>query len=546
MSLVTWSWLFFVAYIGGMLLIGWIAQRRVANADDFATARRSYGPFVLALAFAASIASGSTFLGSPGLSYQWGLASIWSKFLYPMGVYIGVLICMRLISTAGDRFGNRSIPEYLGDRYQSNGIRVLVAIMSLILFFYVAGQLVSGVVMFHTMLGVSPTAGITLTALILLVYVALGGAHADILTDGAQGLLMLLVAFAVIFVFLSGFGTGGGITDIVDNLREQDASLAQPLNPNTPLFHSWWAILSVMFAHVPLGLLPHMGNKLWALKDSRSRMRFVVLAYLFGSVMAFIGLGGLVARVMFGDALIETGTGANQALPMLFIEIFPTWLAALIGVGILSAIMSTTDGLIVSSSQVIANDIYRRTLVPRMKNPPPPEEIDRRVLSISRISTFVVLIICMMMAMALLDRNITLIVWVGTGGMMAAFAGPLIVGALWRGVTRTGAYAGLVAGLGAFMLVHAQVLNPVWFPDGILRGAADWLYGEGPNPFSCTAIGEFASIIVTVAVSRLTRPLPAEHVDSLFDADTTDSRLPAPAIGDRASDRSRFAERAEE
>lgn len=516
MSLVSWSWLFFVLYISGMLAIGWVAQRRITHADDFATARRSYGPVVLALAFAASIASGSTFLGSPGLSYQWGLASLWSKFLYPIGVYIGVLICMRLVATAGDRFGNRTIPEYLGDRYQSDGIRVLVAVMSLILFFYVAGQLVSGVVMFQTMLGIEPITGIALTGAVLLAYVVLGGAHADIITDGAQGLLMLCVAFAVIFVFLTGFGTDGGVTDIVENLQRQDSSLAKALNPNTPLFHSWWAILSVMFAHIPLGLLPHMGNKLWALKDSRARLKFVMLAYLFGSAMAFIGLGGIVARVIFGDVLIESAVGANQALPMLFIEIFPTWLAALIGVGILCAIMSTTDGLIVSSSQVIANDIYRRTLVPRMKTPLTPGEIDRRVLLLSRISTVVVLIICMAMALAFLDRNITLIVWIGTGGMMAAFAGPLVVGALWRGVTRTGAYAGLIAGLGAFMLVHSQLLEPAWFPAGILRGAADWLYSEGPNPFSCTAIGEVVSVIVTLIVSRVTRPLPAEYVDAMF------------------------------
>ena len=59
-------------------------------------------------------------------------------------MYFGILISMRLIATSGNRFGNRSIPEYLGDRYQSDKIRVLVALMSLVLFFYLAGQLVSG------------------------------------------------------------------------------------------------------------------------------------------------------------------------------------------------------------------------------------------------------------------------------------------------------------------------------------------------------------------------------------------------------------------
>jgi Na+/proline symporter len=72
MSLVAWSWLFLVIYIGAMLSFGWIASKRVKNADDFATARNSYGPIFLALAFAASTASGATFLGSPGLGYLYG------------------------------------------------------------------------------------------------------------------------------------------------------------------------------------------------------------------------------------------------------------------------------------------------------------------------------------------------------------------------------------------------------------------------------------------------------------------------------------------
>ena len=73
--------------------------------------------------------------------------------------------------------------------------------------------------------------------------------------------------------------------------------------------------------------------------------------------MAFMGLGGILARAVLGDTLFDDGMNPNQALPMLFIELFPTWLAALIGVGILAAIMSTADGLVVSSSQIIANDI---------------------------------------------------------------------------------------------------------------------------------------------------------------------------------------------
>ena len=67
MGLITWSWIFLTLYIVAMLVFGWVASRRINNADDFATARRGYGPYFLALAFAGSTASEATFLGSPGL-----------------------------------------------------------------------------------------------------------------------------------------------------------------------------------------------------------------------------------------------------------------------------------------------------------------------------------------------------------------------------------------------------------------------------------------------------------------------------------------------
>ena len=144
--LIGWSWLFLVLYIGLMLTIGWVGSRRVGSADDFATARSSYGPLYLAFAFAATVASGATFLGSPGIGYDIGTANIWSHFLYPSGAFVGILICLKLINTAGHRFGSRSMPEFLGERYQSEAVRILTTIFSLLMIFYLAGQLVSGIV----------------------------------------------------------------------------------------------------------------------------------------------------------------------------------------------------------------------------------------------------------------------------------------------------------------------------------------------------------------------------------------------------------------
>ena len=163
---------------------------------------------------------------------------------------------------------------------------------------------------------------------------------------------------------------------------------------------------------------------------------------------------------MLGDALFAEGSNPNQALPALFVELFPTWLAALIGMGVLAAVMSTADGLVISSSQIVANDLYRRTIVARMTNPPSGEKLDRQVLLISRVATVVILLICMALAWYMRTVNIAIIIWIGIGGMMASFAGPLVLGALWRGVTRAGAFAGLFAGLLTFVFLHVPLYGP--------------------------------------------------------------------------------------
>ena len=513
MDLTFWSWIFLAAYILMMVGFGVLGQRKVGNADDFATARNTYGPVFLAFAFAATTASGATFVGFPGIGYNSGMAAIWSVFLYPVGVYLGVLLCLRLVSDSGNEFGSRSIPEYLGLRYQSDLIRIAVSLFSLSLFFYLAGQLVSGIVMFEIMLGLSPAVALGVTAAVLMIYVVLGGAHADILTDGVQGFIMVAVGALVAVMFFTGYGIEGGFGGMLDQLRAKDEDLVGWLNKKDVLYHSWWSILAVLLAHIPLGMLPHIGNKLWALKDPRQKRSFIRLAFSFGLILGMLGLGGIMARVILGE-----GINGNQALALLFIELFPSWLAALLGVGILAAVMSTADGLVVSSSQIIANDLYRLTFVPRFRSDLDEGEIERRVLNISRISTVVVMLLCTALAWSMLDMNVTIIVWIGTGCMMAAFAGPLILGSVWKGVTKAGAFAGLITGGVVFIVTFNAMIKPEWFDPGALQNAAIWLRIEAPNPWSCAAMGELVSLAVTVIVSRLTQPLPQAHVQRLFPA----------------------------
>lgn len=517
MSLQTYSWAFMVMYIGVMIWFGILGQRKIKNADDFATARHSYGPWFLALAFTSTVASGATFLGIPGLAYTFGLSAMWIMFCYPIGAYSGVLICQRMIARAGENFGSRSIPEYLGERYNSEAMRVVAAIFSLVLLFYMAGQLVSGVVMFETMLGLSLPWALGITTVVLAAYVVLGGAHADMMTDAVQGALMIALAILLLVMFLTGFGMDGGVGEVVQSMEEVDPRTTTVLHEGSPVVGEWWHVFALLFVHVPLGLMPHVGNKLWALKNEADRSKFIKISFVFGLILPCMAFGGMLSRGLFGDDLFASNAGANNAVPVLFIELFPTWLAALLGVGILAAIMSTADGLVIAMSQVVANDLYRLTFAPKFHAHRSEADIDRITLTVSRVATVAVLAASVALAYATQNMNVSLLVALGFGGLSAALWGPLVLGVMWRGLTAAGGIAGFVSGAMTFIIIAGGLVTATGAEGSALYSVTAWLERQTPNAFSVGALGGLVCIAVAVIVSKLTQPLPEDHLKKVFD-----------------------------
>lgn len=515
-SLHIWAWAFLFLFVAIMIGFGYLGLRRIHNSDHFSTARGSYGVWFLAFALIATTASGATFLGIPGLGYQFGLPALGYALIYPFALYLGIWLCFKQVRNAGNYFGNRSIPEFLGDRYQSGVLRLIVALFSVVLLFYLAAQLLAGLVMFEQMLGLSAFWGLFVTTIVLLAYIVMGGAHADIMTDGVQGAMMLALALLIIALFFLGIGVDGQLSGVIHRLTELDTRLVAVHHEDSVIVNSHWAFCAIFLAHLPFGMLPHIGNKIWALQEGIGRTRFILLCFVLGLTLASMAFGGILARAVLGDDLLMQPGGPNQAIPALFIKLFPAWLAALLGIAILSAILSTADGLVISISQVAANDIYRRTLVDVLHPEAMEAEIDRNVLAISRWSVVVVLIGAAVLAWHSIGQNIALLLWVGLGGMIAALAGPLMVGIYWRGVTKLGAIWGFIAGGITFV-----VLQNSWLPIGSDDGNAiawglSWLASQTNNPFACAALGEAASILVTVFVSLVTSPLPKKHVDAIF------------------------------
>jgi Na+/proline symporter len=488
-----WGWIWIAVFLLVFLGLGIYGMRKTRTGEDFAVARSAYGPYVLAFALAASVASGSTFMGIPGLAYSKGFPAIWYPAIYPIGIYIGLILAFQLIKRAGDRFRSGSIADFMGQRYDSDFLRIGFGLLSLLLIYYVTAQIVAAATMFEVMLGIDYRQGILLSVGVVALYITIGGSHADIMTDGIQGVLMTIIALGITVLFLLGTGLdGSGPGAIQESLARQDPALGWDrfFSPGDPIFGAAWLVLLMFVAHLPFAMTPHIGKLAFALKEPAQLRTFLLLAIPISSILGFAVLGGLHARALVGPDLRP-----DAAIPVLFTQLFPPVIAGFLGVGILSAIMSTADGLFISIAVTFSNDIYRRTLAPRLHSDRSPREIDRIALWISRSA-----ILFVAAAATFLAWNppefLSILLWIGVGGIVSGAAGPLLIGSMWRRATRPAAIASFLTGVSLY--------------------AAFWLVIGWQNPFGAAGVAVTVASLVMVGVSLVTRPPDPEHLDRVF------------------------------
>ncbi|CAM3849295.1 sodium:solute symporter family protein [Alkalicoccus chagannorensis] len=449
-TIVIYSWIFMGLFILLMFTMGWIGMRRTNTSDDFATARSSYGPFVIALVIAAGISSGSTFMGMPGLAYSIGTPSLWYPLLYPIATVIGMLFVAKVIKRYGDKFGTRTIPEFIGERFQSDFLRLALTIISILLIFYVVSQFVAAATMFQTMMGIEYGLGLIITAIVLAVYVFMGGSHSDIITDAIQGFLMVIIAIVVFISFLSSFGTGGNFQQMLSTIGQErpEGGFDQLFLAGDNTYGSIWLVGLLFIAHLPFAVLPHLGNKFMAVKSGKDLKKLIMYCTIIATILPLMALGGMLGIAVIGG---DAGIHPDQIIPVLFSELFPPIIAAFFAVAVLSAIMSTSDGLIVSLTQLLANDLYRKSIVPKINIT--REKAERNELLISRYSTFIVIAAAIVIAWSP-PEFLSIFMWIGIGGIMSATAGPLIVGALWKRATKVAAISSLLAGTISYWIIY--------------------------------------------------------------------------------------------
>jgi cation/acetate symporter len=275
MSIQSWTFIFVGLSFSLYLFIAW--RSRVRDTQGFYVAGRGVPAAANGMATAADWMSAASFISMAGIISFMGYAG----GVYLMGWTGGYVLLALLLAPYLRKFGHFTVPDFVGDRYESNwarGVAVLCAIF--VSFTYVAGQMRGVGIVFSRFLEVDITVGVVIGMAIVFVYATLGGMKGITWTQVAQ-YWVLVTAFLVpaiaISIKLTGhplpqIGMGSTLTDagvpLLEKLDQIHADLG--FASYTQAFVGRWDRINVFCTTLALMVgtagLPHVIVRFYTVK----------------------------------------------------------------------------------------------------------------------------------------------------------------------------------------------------------------------------------------------------------------------------------------
>ncbi len=219
MSVQAWTYVFVGLTFGLYLTIAWLS--RVRDTKGFYVAGQGVPSVANGMATAADWMSAASYISMAGLISTMGYAG----GVYLMGWTGGFVLLALLIAPYLRKFGHYTVPDFIGDRYESNVARMAAVVCAIFVSFtYVAGQMRGVGVVFSRFLEVDINVGVVIGMAIVFVYATLGGMKGITWTQVVQ-YWVLITAFLIpaiaISIRLTGdffpqVGLGGELVEGID------------------------------------------------------------------------------------------------------------------------------------------------------------------------------------------------------------------------------------------------------------------------------------------------------------------------------------------
>ncbi|MCB0505238.1 MAG: sodium:solute symporter [Cyclobacteriaceae bacterium] len=351
-------WILIALYIPLVLYFVVRGAKQTKSVKDYAVGSIVFSPWAVGLSLAATMTSAATFIINPGFIAYYGLSAVISFVItVPLGAILSLVVLTKTFRKVGIQIKALTIADWIGERYNNKSYAFFFGIVSLLLITFIVLICVGITKLLSLTLGINELWILIAVVVFIFGYMMMGGANSMVYTNTIQAIVMIVVAVMLLSSGTEHFSTG--ITGFISKLKDIDSNLAKPFNPNSYFFRD---AFEVIFCQIIVGIAivcqPHIITKSLLLKKNSDVNKYLFSGVTIQILFFLVVITGLYARLTFPDL---TYNGAplklDSVMSIYVIQTFSSFAGVLVVMGLLSAGISTLEGLIQTISTTITKDL---------------------------------------------------------------------------------------------------------------------------------------------------------------------------------------------
>lgn len=522
-----------LSYFAFVLGIGFQLRRNMRSAEDYLLSGRSIPAWIAGLAFLSANLGAQEVMGMAASGAKYGIAT--SHFYWvgavPAMVFVGVFMMPFYYGSRA-----RSVPEYLKLRFdeKTRGFNALtfalMTVMSSGISLYAMGLLLA------SLLGWNFDASIAVAAVVVLVYIFLGGLTSAIYNEVLQFFLICAGFFPLVVIGLNNVGGWSGLVSQLEKVAVQKGYVAgaytqawsQMSSPSAnPMGIEWFGM------SMGLGFVLSFGywctdflvvQRAMAADSMMAARKTPLIAAVPKMLFPFLViLPGMIALAISSQAngafqLPAKPDGSlnyDMTIPLMLQTFFPSGMLGLGLTALMASFMSGMAGNVTAFNTVWTYDIYQAYIR--------PNQTDGHYLKVGRLATIFGIGASWAAAyVAMKFNNIMDLLQLVFAFVNAPLFATFLLGMFWARATANGAFFGLLSGTIAAAVHHGLSL-PMGSQAGLKGGwmAAQTIYPSEMAQNFWTAIWAWSTcFVVTIAISLVTQAKSPSELKNLVYAYT--------------------------
>lgn len=316
-----------------MLSIGVFSAFKIQTPSDFYVAGKKAGLIPVSGSLLATILGGSAILGTIELSQEIGWAALWFLFCAAFGLFILIPISKYL-----KRFGNYTLPELLGTFYGKKAEIISSIIIPVAWLGIVAAQIIAAAKILSGMGFLTYSNAALIAGAIFISYTLIGGQLSILKTDVLQAVLIVIGLGALLFFAVKNVGT----------IKIEPLRVSSLFNNS---FSALDLLILILTYSVTFVVGPDIYSRVFCAKNEKTASRSILIAAL-----ALIPISFVLTLLGIYSQQFQSGEIVAFAQNLL-----PGWAYGLFIAALLSAVMSSADTTLLTSS-IILNELITGNL----------------------------------------------------------------------------------------------------------------------------------------------------------------------------------------